>query len=164
MLSPYQFPKILKIVRPGWVPILFLRESVADLGEQFDFFARFGGSSSGFFLFLLLRNFESLVCSLHDEEQNQSYDEEIDDRGDEIADRDHRRAGSLSGREGFIGLTVERNIPVLEGHIGKQSSEDRHDHIIDELIDNVIERTADDNTDCEAKDITFRNKGLELFD
>ena len=103
--------------------VLFLFQFVANFSEQLLGRRRFGRS-----LLLGLRFAQNLVDSLNHQENTEGYDQEVDERLDEVAVVDCGRLhlyafGNLFGREG--------DFKVGKVHTSNEPSYWRHDDIVD---------------------------------
>ena len=86
------------------------------------------------------------VDDLHHPEHDERNAQEIDDRHDQIADREH-----------------------ADGHAGEiQSADDERDERVDDIVDergdDGRERAADNDADCQVNDVAARDKCLEFIE
>jgi hypothetical protein len=99
---------------------------------------------------------------------NEREDEEVDGDRQEIAVGEKRNA---SFGEGFVGhrpvvarrRRPERDEPVAEVQSANEAADDRHDQILDQRIDQLSERGADDHADCKIDHAALERKLAKLF-
>lgn len=101
------------------------------------------------------------VDRLDDQENDDRHNEEIDGGGDERADIQRRDARALCRFDGriFAEFAVERD----EQFIGKiealgEKADDGHDHVVDQRIDDRLERAADNDTDGKVHGVALGDK------
>ena len=104
------------------------------------------------------------IHSAHEQEDDESHDQEIDDGGEEGAVIEGGGAGFLGGGEGGISRTVKRDEPVGEIDAAGDKGNDRHDQVGNKGIDDGFESGADDHADCHIDHITAVDKISELFE
>ena len=62
-----------------------------------------------------------------------------------------------------IGLAVQCDEEIGEIYLTGSETDDRHQDVIDERVDDVAERSADNDTDCHIHDIAAHDEFFEFF-
>src|SRR5690606_1681393 len=96
-------------------------------------------------------------------ENDERQDQEIEQDRDETSVGQHG-ARFFSLRQGQLcPLPVEGQVVVAEIQAANDHADYRHDHILDQRIDNFAESGADDYTDRQIDYIAFHGKCLEFL-
>jgi hypothetical protein len=100
----------------------------------------------------------------HQPMDDERQDQEVDDRGNELAVAEHRDAGRLQrGIAVRIAFERRRNRSQPEEVVRKVESaencaDDRHDQVIGQRSDDAAERGTDDHRDRQIEDIAARDE------
>ena len=151
---------------PAGAPGLLVLQQVADLGEQNLLGGGGGGSGllGGGFGLLLLADLGHLVQTLHQEEDHQSQDGEVDDGGDEVA--------VVQGVEDLVAGLIQNGLAEEAGQDDLQLGEvdaahedgdDGHDDVVGQGLGDGGEGGADDGTDSQRHGVALHGKGHELI-
>ena len=133
------------------------RELVADLGQKNDFLGRRRRRRG-----LLRRLPGHSVDRLDGNEQRDGDNEKVNHHSDEIAVGED--AALLSRiRQIGCGNALESGT-IIVGEVGLSGdAEDRHDDVVDQSVDDLAERRANDHADGEAQRIAFEREFLEFI-
>src|ERR1019366_8194567 len=108
------------------------------------------------------------VYLLHHQKNDERQDEKIDRHGQEIAVREKCHAGSGEGIVGHRPAVARRrraknDEPVAEVQSADNATDYRHDHILDQRIDQPSEGGADDDPDGKIDDAPLDRKLAKLL-
>jgi hypothetical protein len=104
------------------------------------------------------------VDLLHEQENSERDNEEVNDRVDEVSVRNYRYTGLLGLIKTLVSASAEDNKEVLEVEASHYFSDGRHDDIAHKRCHDGSERGADDDADCEIENIAAHREFFELFE
>lgn len=121
------------------------------------------------FFDFVFESFESRLKpedNAHRQKNGQGDDQEIDDRLDEVAIREQHRAlacHEFAGRFVEYGRAAKHDIEAFDIDSGNQSDQ-RHDDVGDQTLDDCVKRGPDHDADSEIDGIALGNKGSEILE
>ena len=123
------------------------------------------GADLGIFdrcLFLLCKLLMQRIHPLYEQEDDKSHDDEVDDGGEEGSVIEGGGTGFFCLCQRVIVAAIKRNKPVVEINSAGDLGDERHDDIIDQGGDDLLEGASDNDTDRHVDDISSHQKGLKL--
>ncbi|EEF26732.1 conserved hypothetical protein [Ricinus communis] len=134
-----------------------LGQQVANLGEQLFFRRRGGRRRGGRFGGV---GAADLVDQLDQQEHHGRDDEELDQGVDEGAVLDSDLLDRLGGRI----LRPQHPFQLGEVQAAGQQADGRHDHLVDQALDDAVEGRADDHADGQVDDVAAGDELAKFLD
>jgi hypothetical protein len=132
-------------------------QDVADLGEKLHVGRRLR--------LLVLLSLDEPVHGLHRKEQHPGDDQEIEGDGDEMAAAEHRALLLRAAiGEALLNRIGKRRVMIREVEPAGDRTDDRHEDVADERVDDLPERGSDDHADGKIDDIATQGELLEFLE
>ena len=98
------------------------------------------------------------VHHLDDQENHESHDDEIDDRGDEVT-----KAQIVCDGFPVHHLVPQRQLPFGEAQTADENGDDGHENVVGQGLDEGLERAADDHADGHVKHVALDGELFEFL-